>query len=109
LELSLPAVLYREQVPNAFFPDVSGDIMQVSPMITGTRDASISHGNLIGRRLLDPYLAVRWKAGTGTADIFLVDTQPAISGASYRYHLLRFDARSLEPVQTIPCGEVTIP
>ena len=109
LELSLPAVLYREQVPNVLFPDVSGDLMQVSPMITGTRDAVISHGNLTGRRLLDPYLAVRWKAGTGAADIFLVDTQPAISGASYRYHLLRFDALSLEPVQTVPCGEVTIP
>lgn len=112
-DVPLPAVLYREQVAGPLFPVVSGEVMQVSPMITQVREVPILAGELPGKKLLDPYLAVRQTANfqpTGReTELYLLDTQPAISGATYRYHLLRFDPISLEPVQTIPCGEVTIP
>jgi hypothetical protein len=40
-------------------------------------------------------------------DLFLVDTQPAVKGARYRYWLVRFSDLG-EPIQTVPCGEVTV-
>ena len=33
LRTLLPMVLYRQQVTNALFPKVSGDVVQVSPLI----------------------------------------------------------------------------
>ena len=61
-----------------------------------------------GAELVDPFF--RWvRAGLHlvSLELYLVDTQPLVGGARYRYWLMRFDARG-EPVQTVPCGEVTI-
>ncbi len=112
-ETPLPCVLYREQVANALFPQVSGDVMQVTPMIRTVREEALIYQGVPSFRLLDPHLAIQptgnYVVDDEVTDFFLLDTQPAVSGATYRYHLLRFDPQTMEPVQTIPCGDVTIP
>jgi hypothetical protein len=115
----LPCVLYRQQVANTSFPNVSGDVIQCSPLIgkiAWTRPVSADGQPSNGAaELVDPFF--RWFPciWNGNAEIgdtrllslFLVDTQPVVGGARYRYWLMRFDERG-EPVQAIPCGEVTI-
>jgi hypothetical protein len=60
--------------------------------------------------LVDPFF--RWALrdpddSTHITDLYLVDTQPVVTGASYRYWLMRFNNLG-EPIQNIPCGQVTI-
>ncbi len=112
-----PCVLYRQQVANASFPDVAGDVIQCSPLISSiawvhpvTDDGQ---EKAYAAELVDPFF--RWVPWIpyGTVNLprslvlYLVDTQPLVGGACYRYSLLRFDARG-EPLQAVPCGEVTI-
>ncbi len=115
----LPAVLYRMQVTNALFPRVSGDMVQCSPLIetipwfnpclSGTFD-----GPCTVSRIRDPLIRAIYYAFIGPEvttygfSIVLLDTQPVISGASYRYSLVRFDNKR-EPDTIIPCGEVDVP
>ena len=112
----LPAVLYRRQIPNAIFPSPSGDVIQVSPLITNiasyrtTNDAKV---------IIDTFTAA-----TGTFDIFnhndptninalqhiefaILDLQPVIEGASYQYYLVRFDDKG-EIKDVINCGATSI-
>jgi hypothetical protein len=42
-------------------------------------------------------------------DLFLLDTQPVVRGAKYRYTLLRFHAGTGEIAEAIDCGELLIP
>jgi len=42
-------------------------------------------------------------------DLFLLDTQPLVRGAKYRYTLLRFHAGTGEISEAIDCGELLIP
>jgi hypothetical protein len=92
--LILPVALYRVQVANTNFPTVSGDIVQVSPMME--RIAQITSGP--NKAVTDPFIAILHESDsplTGTAaqydhDIFLLDRQPVIKGASYKYILVRF-------------------
>jgi hypothetical protein len=103
----LPCVLYRQQVANDNFPAVSDDVIQCSPLISSIAWTHPDHMPS-GAELVDPFF--RWvRAGLHlvSLELYLVDTQPLVGGARYRYWLLRFDARG-EPVQTVPCGEVTI-
>lgn len=109
-----PFVLYRQQVGNAAFPAVSGNVIQVSPLIQkiATRPFlffanAVPH---MGTELVDPFF--RWvrndvNSNTHVTDLYLVDTQPVVTGASYRYWLTCFSNLG-EPIQTIPCGTVTI-
>lgn len=105
----LPCVLYRQQVTNELFAAVSGDLVQCSPLI---RRIAWAHPDNVATaaELVDPFF--RW-VGAGPNDfprvleLYLVDTQPVVTGARYRYWLTRFDPTG-EPIQTIPCGEVTI-
>jgi hypothetical protein len=41
-------------------------------------------------------------------ELVLLDTQPVISSARYRYFLVRFNAKR-EPEEIIPVGDVDIP
>jgi len=113
----LPFVLYRQQVSNAAFPSVSGDVIQASPLITKIPTISFVDPQLpiwTMSKLMDPFF--RW-LGPGPdlllytvnpkAELYLVDTQPVVTGACYRYWLMRFNSLG-EPIQTIPCGEITI-
>ena len=92
--LILPVALYRVQVPNTNFPAVSGDIVQVSPMME--KIAQITSGP--NKAITDPFIAILHQSDsplTGTAaqydhDIFLLDRQPVIKGATYKYILVRF-------------------
>lgn len=111
----LPIVLYREQVTNAVFPRVSGDLVQVSPMIERIAWGTTTLGN--DRRaiwMLDPHVVMRpapnfGQAGFGAAlEMFLGDTHPVISGARYRYWLARFGSNG-EAESIVPAGEVEIP
>ena len=106
----LPCVLYRQQVASTAYPDVSGDVVQCSPLI---RKIAWSHPDQIqaAAELTDPFF--RWVGAAPNdnpklLELFLIDTQPVVTGARYRYWLLRFDESTGEPVQTVPCGEVTI-
>ena len=105
----LPCVLYRQQVANSAFPQVSGDVIQCSPYIGSVASAHFGDGGVEDIQLIDPFF--RWLAPdpfspNPSVDLYLVDTQPVIAGAAYRYWLVRFNLG--EPIQTVPCGTVTI-
>ena len=120
-QVALPCVLYRLQVTNALFPRVSGDITQVSPLIesiawknpclSGTFD-----GPCTASLIRDPLIRVNYFTflilGTDSFgygyNLVLLDTQPVISGARYRYFLVHFDSKR-EPDVIYPCGDVDIP
>lgn len=90
----LPVALYRVQIANSNFINVPGDIVQVSPLIE--QIAYVLNGASI--RVTDPFVAALHKAHTDlprTAsnldhDFLLLDRQPVIKGARYKYLLVRF-------------------
>lgn len=111
----LPAVLYRQQITNSLFPTVGGPVVQVSPRvdrIAWTTIAAVQ--DFETAVLLDPYVGVRFNGNlivdgrVGATEMLLLDTQPVVSGARYRYWLVRFDERD-EPMMTVPAGDIEIP
>ncbi len=108
----LPLVLYRYQVPNGNFPTVSGDVTQVTPMmekIAYQQTTVAGFGQVTVIR--DPFIGVyRYNNSPLTEpsyDMFLLDTQPTITGARYGYLLVRFGTnREIEEV--IPTNEVEL-
>jgi hypothetical protein len=115
----LPAMLYRYQVANALFDEVSNDIVQVTPLIeTIAHSFDIPIGdplpNCIGARIYDPFIAVTSSGGGGSTtggdvafDIWLMDSMPVTLGARYAYLLVVF--RDNGEIRTvIPAGEVEI-
>ncbi len=90
----LPVALYRVQIANTAFPNVPGDIVQVSPLME--QIAYITYQGEVA--VTDPFIAVLHKNNTDlprTAanfdhDILLLDRQPVIKGARYKYLLVRF-------------------
>jgi hypothetical protein len=104
----LPFVLYREQLTNALFPRVSGDITQVSPLIERVpwKVNSDSETVLIPDRL---FAGQYEDFGPASYFFFYVrDLQPVQRGAKYRYYVVRFNAQR-EVEETIPAGDVTLP
>ena len=105
----LPAVLYRYQVPNDNFPSVSGDVVQVSPLIE-----QIAYGTNSGSTiLLDPFIDATSIPNPSDDTrtwvlLWLRDTQPQISGAAYRYLLVRFNPNR-EIDQIVPTTPVEVP
>ncbi len=83
-----PVVVYRTQVANPDFPEVSGDLVQVTPLIDRVAE-KFSGGNYI---LKDPYFlaALVPPATRDASELLLLDTQPALRGAAYQYYLVRF-------------------
>jgi len=110
-----PFVLYRYQVPNALYPQVSGDIYQVSPMMESipSRLESIPLlGGAVAYQNYDPFLMVETSATRDDRqwfDLLMKDTQPVISGAAYRYLIVRFDPVTMEIAEIIPTNTLTIP
>jgi hypothetical protein len=108
----LPFVLYRYQVPNAKFPNAPGDVVQVSPLIE-----DIAYGPAFDTTYVrDPFIDVVLKTyeDEGRAYLYLMDTQPVVRGAKYRYLLVQFGRggnpnNEGEPVRVIPTNELTIP
>lgn len=93
--LVLPVALYRVQVANTTFPIVPGDIVQVSPLL---EQIAYKPRGANGITVTDPFVAALFEADTDlphTApefdhDILLLDRQPVIKGARYKYLLVRF-------------------
>ena len=97
-----PLALYRYQVPNANFPTVSGDVVQVSPLMESIAYTPGSNSVLIQ----DPFISFTRVVSVGY--LWVLDTQPQISGATYKYLMVRFGA-SREIEEIIPTNEVTVP
>jgi hypothetical protein len=103
----LPMVIYRQQVTNAWYPRVSGDVTQVSPLIEripwiidAGKDVTIP----------DRLFAVNGETYNDHSYslLYVRDQQPVLAGARYRYSIVRFNAQR-EPAEVIPVGEVEIP
>ena len=107
-----PCAMYRVQVTNAIYPTVSGDVIQVTPLmenIAWQRNASVSSTNTV---IHDPFIVFSQQIDGATQNshlwLWLADTQPVISGAKYRYLLVRFkDNHEID--QIIPSNDVTVP
>lgn len=103
-------MLYRYQVPNAYWPSVSGDVYQVSPLIEGIAHTNIEFQGQPAKAIHDPYfflLPIPETANSTRAyHLYVKDTQPVVRGASYRYLVVRFDD-SGEIAQIIPLETVT--
>jgi hypothetical protein len=104
-----PVAVYRYQVPNANYSVVSGDVVQVTPLME-----EIAYGNIAtGIGVYDPFLFIFRTTATGAGGVFLpgemylLDTQPLVVGARYRYLLVRL-ADNKEIEQVIVTNEVEI-
>jgi len=113
-ESIFPCTLYRYQVTNAIFPTVSGDVIQVSPLMENIAYHQVDVSGVaffLYSVISDPFIAVTG-ANTGAGNavyLWIRDTQPQISGASYKYILVHFDPVSHEIDQLIPSNEVQVP
>jgi hypothetical protein len=103
-QTAMPFVLYRYQVPSMLFPQVSGDVVQVSPMME-----EIAYGTNDVTTIYDPYFAVARNSTYESWGLYVLDTQPVTRFAKYQYLLVRFDEETKEIDRVIPAGTVTIP
>jgi hypothetical protein len=114
-----PYVLFRYQVANAKFPTVSGDVVQVSPMMeeiayqTSTWPTSGSSGVTAAAHILkDPFIVGVATNASDYKDAFLyaLDRQPQIRGAEYKYLFVRFKPATKEIDRVVPVpNSITIP
>jgi len=107
-----PVALYRYQVPNAEFPNVSGDITQVSPLMERIAYQETTSGSSSPIILIhDPFIGAVPSQDFGAlalpGQLFLLDTQPAVVGARYGYLLIRLGMNK-EIQEVIPVGEVEV-
>ncbi len=104
----LPLVLYRYQVANALFQNVSGDMIQVTPLME-----TIALAEKVGpggdyMQVTDPF--VRLYAQTAPEPhnwIYLLDTQPVVRRATYAYVAVRF-GKNGEIASVHPLPPVTV-
>jgi hypothetical protein len=112
-----PLVVYRYQETNQYFPSVSGDLTQVTPMMehiaysVGT-DPSFGSSALIFDPFIDVFQASllnlpEFGGTVGRNALVLLDTQPVLLGARYRYLLVRF-GDNREIVEVIPTSSVDV-
>lgn len=113
-ESLFPFVLYRYQVPNTEYPQVSGDVYQVSPLLESIA-ARLETFPTTGQPAFHNYDPFFFIADNLTRkerfwfDLLVKDTQPVISGASYRYLIVRFDPVTREIAEIIPTNTILIP
>jgi hypothetical protein len=106
----LPVALYRLQVANALYPAVPGDVVQVCPLIDDIAYESVDPlpNRKVRTRVQDPFVTVCtesiWPPLCG---LYLLDTQPLLRGARYRYFLVHFDGNH-EIAQIIPTNDVEV-
>jgi len=108
-----PCAMYRYQVPNPNFPVVSGDTIQVSPLMENIAYQIMGGGLGVPTNTIihDPFLGASTTIdGSGHhLWLWLRDTQPQISGARYEYVLVHFNPDNHEIDQLIPSNEVDVP
>ena len=108
----LPIVVYRQQVANANFPRVSGNLTQVTPLLD--RVPWSSQGSLAANgvtvTIADRLIAANYETINDHTFYFLYlrDQQPVTLGASYQYFVVRLNDQR-EVAEIIPAGAVTIP
>ncbi|HMJ91978.1 MAG TPA: hypothetical protein VK530_19305, partial [Candidatus Acidoferrum sp.] len=93
------------------FPTVSGDIIQCSPMMESIAFQRTNVFTTMSSILHDPFIVTDGYLISDLISllyVFLKDTQPAVSGASYKYLLVRFQ-RNGEIAEVIPTNEVDVP
>lgn len=96
--LILPLALYRVQVANTYFPTVPGDVVQVSPLMENIAQKVVTDITGSTNRVSDAFITILPATvtglprtiGTSEQDILLMDRQPVIKGARYKYLLVRF-------------------
>lgn len=109
----LPAVLYRRQTPNEAWPNVSGEIIQVTPLVSNIAMKIEDDGNTWV--LKDPFIAASIDKATvvGMPDgelpvsavgLYLLDTTPRLAGAAYTYFLVCFSETTGEPECVFPAN-----
>jgi hypothetical protein len=102
-----PFVMYRTQVTNSTFRHVSGDVYQVSPLMENI--AYIDNTAATNVVVFDPYIQFYREDGSEEiVQLYMLDTQPAVRGATYEYFIMRFDENH-EIERIIPAGSVTVP
>jgi len=106
-ENALPFVLYRYQTANEYFPEVSGDVIQVSPLLDRIR-TSPGVGDLSPVLIQDPFLELLYDPETASYGVYLKDTQGVVRGSTYVYVLLRFKENG-EIDRAIPTNPLFIP
>jgi hypothetical protein len=112
LDSLFPLVVYRAQVPNAAFTDVSGDVVQVTPLmeqIAFERLPSLPGGDAVV--VHDPFIRLIPKVPTLGAtewELYLLDTQPVVEDATYQYFLVRLNAETREITEVMPTNPVLI-
>ncbi|NCD34341.1 MAG: hypothetical protein EOL87_13125 [Spartobacteria bacterium] len=102
-----PFVLYRYQVTNALYEQVSGDVYQVTPLMESIAYSYDSEHDETS--IFDPYVYfARFPGQEIQRNIMLIDHQPVQRGAAYRYVMVRFDEHH-EIERIIPAGTITVP
>jgi len=109
-----PCMIYRIQVdPNTGDP-VTGDTVQVTPLMEEIAYEKAFNGPDDVVKIHDPFVAsfhrtdLGQSAFTYTHNLYLVDRNPVVAGATYKYLITRFDPQ-MEIERVIPTNAVTIP
>lgn len=104
-----PVVMYRTQVPSTAFPQVSGDMVQVTPLMERIAyDRQIVNG-VTQTIIQDPFIQIVPFAGTTqqSGSMYLLDTQPLLANARYIYLLVRFNEKH-EIAEVVPSSIVEV-
>jgi hypothetical protein len=104
-----PFVLYRTQVPSLFWPQVPGDVSQVSPRMEAIAWATTANGYDI----YDPFVYVKQPNGatatpTDPGYMYVVDTQPVVARAMYRYYLVLLHPVTGEIEEVLVTNDVSL-
>jgi hypothetical protein len=104
-------VAYRYMVPNEAFPEVSGDVIQVTPFMEEIAFRRESVTGIPSTIIYDPFVRLFPEAETasGPHGFYLIDTQPLVQGARYQYLLVRFHKVTKEIVEVLLPDPVDIP
>lgn len=116
----IPFAIYRYQLPNDAFSEVSGTIVQVTPQMDEfayeeSYELRSGKGDGTGTfftRVVDPFLRVELTgeditSSLPTHEIYITDNHPVLLGAQYRYLFVRYTEYG-EIDRIIPTNTVTI-
>lgn len=112
--LILPVAMYRVQVPSAYYPSVPGDLVQVTPLME--KIAQYDQPGPGTTTVTDSFIALLDSGDTtlprtisgSDQDIFLLDRQPVLKQARYKYLLVRFGPDK-EIERVIVTNEIEVP
>lgn len=101
-ESIFPCVLYRQQIDPDTMEPVSGDLVQVSPLIEDLLEREEAGTSVIHNPFVDLYLDGVMPA------LFIKDTQPVVLGNTYQYFVVRFKPNGeIDRVKPLP--PITVP